>query len=70
MAVDWRLPKKETANACSRMNDCSVQPVKPQQCREFPNHWNFPGFEKTCHAISRVSDEQHRQLIAKTANGN
>jgi Fe-S-cluster containining protein len=26
-------------------NDCSVQPVKPQQCRDFPNLWNFPGFE-------------------------
>jgi len=27
-------------------NDCSVQPVKPQQCRDFPNLWNFPGLEK------------------------
>lgn len=34
-------------------NDCSVQPVKPQQCREFPNLWNFPGFEKICRAIPR-----------------
>ena len=34
-------------------NDCSVQPVKPQQCRDFPNRWNFPGFEKICHAIPR-----------------
>jgi Fe-S-cluster containining protein len=31
--------------------DCAVQPVKPQQCRDFPNLWNFPGFEKVCRAI-------------------
>lgn len=30
--------------------DCMVQPVKPGQCRDFPNLWNFPGFEKICRA--------------------
>jgi len=46
-------------------NNCSVQAVKPQQCRNFPNLWNFPGFEKICHAIPKlVSDEEYRQLIA------
>ena len=34
-------------------HDCRVQPVKPQQCRDFPNGWNFPGFEKFCRAIPR-----------------
>ena len=44
--------------------DCSVQPVKPQQCRDFPNRWNFPGFEKVCRAIPRVvSEEEYRRLI-------
>jgi Fe-S-cluster containining protein len=33
--------------------DCGVQPVKPQQCIDFPNKWNFPGFEKICRAIPR-----------------
>ncbi len=33
--------------------DCKIQPVKPQQCRDFPNGWNFPGFEKICRAIPR-----------------
>jgi uncharacterized protein len=33
---------------------CSVQAVKPQQCRDFPNLWNFPGFEKICQALPRV----------------
>ena len=29
---------------------CAVQEVKPQQCLDFPNKWNFPGFEKFCQA--------------------
>ena len=29
---------------------CAVQAVKPQQCVDFPNKWNFPGFEKICRA--------------------
>jgi uncharacterized protein len=47
-------------------NDCTVQPVKPQQCRDFPNLWKFPGFEKICHAIPReVSEEEYDQRIAQ-----
>jgi len=30
--------------------DCRIQPVKPKQCRAFPNLWNFPGFERICRA--------------------
>jgi Fe-S-cluster containining protein len=37
--------------------DCRVQPVKPQQCRDFPNGWNFPGFEKICRALPKPIDE-------------
>ena len=45
---------------------CAIQPVKPQQCRDFPNLWNFPGFEKICHAIPRdVSPEEYRERIKK-----
>ncbi|MFM8469799.1 MAG: YkgJ family cysteine cluster protein [Limisphaerales bacterium] len=44
---------------------CAVQPVKPQQCRDFPNLWNFPGFEQTCRAVPKVvAEEKYRQLIA------
>ena len=32
-------------------NDCSIQKVKPQQCRDFPNGWNFPGWRDVCEAI-------------------
>ena len=48
---------------------CAVQSVKPQQCRDFPNLWNFPGFEKICHSIPRdVSPEEYREKI-KRATG-
>ena len=44
--------------------DCRIQPVKPNQCRGFPNHWNFPGFEKMCRATPRiVSADEYRSLI-------
>ena len=44
---------------------CAVQPVKPQQCKDFPNLWNFPGFEKICHAIPReVSEAEYQRRIA------
>jgi Fe-S-cluster containining protein len=47
-------------------SDCAVQPVKPRQCRAFPNLWNFPGFEKVCHAVAReVTAEQREELLAK-----
>ncbi|MDB6134380.1 MAG: hypothetical protein JWM59_2623 [Verrucomicrobiales bacterium] len=32
-------------------NDCVINPVKPQQCRDFPNKWNFPGWRQVCDAI-------------------
>lgn len=31
--------------------DCRIQPVKPLQCRGFPNTWNFPGWRDVCEAI-------------------
>ena len=37
--------------------DCAVQPVKPKQCSDFPNLWNFPGFQAQCRAIFRVVSE-------------
>lgn len=46
--------------------DCRVQPVKPQQCRDFPNLWNFPGFERECQAIPEEVDwEEYRERIRK-----
>jgi hypothetical protein len=32
-------------------NECSLQAVKPRQCKDFPNGWNFPGWRDVCEAI-------------------
>lgn len=37
--------------------DCAVQSLKPQQCVDFPNRWNFPGWEKVCQAKARIIEE-------------
>ena len=29
---------------------CRINPVKPRQCRDFPNKWNFPGWRDLCRA--------------------
>jgi Fe-S-cluster containining protein len=50
-------------------NDCGVHAVKPQQCRDFPNLWNFPGFEKVCGAIPRIVSDDEYQRRVKAATG-
>lgn len=37
--------------------NCRIQEVKPRQCREFPNGWNFPGFEAICRAVATEMSE-------------
>lgn len=43
-------------------NDCTINPVKPVQCRGFPNTWNFQGWREICEAIpvpiSQLSDRE------------
>ena len=34
-------------------NRCSVHPVKPRQCRNFPVSWHYPGFEEICEGMKR-----------------
>jgi Fe-S-cluster containining protein len=29
---------------------CRIHVVKPEQCRGFPNKWNFPGWREVCEA--------------------
>jgi Fe-S-cluster containining protein len=31
--------------------DCRIQAVKPEQCRGFPNDWQFPGWRELCEAV-------------------
>ena len=46
---------------------CRIQPVKPQQCRDFPNLWNFPGFQEECRAKAVVVDsEAWRQRVLQS----
>lgn len=44
-------------------NDCRINAVKPQQCRDFPNKWNFPGWRQVCDAIPiTLPQEEPRNL--------
>ena len=31
---------------------CRIHAVKPEQCRGFPNQWNFPGWRRVCGAVA------------------
>ena len=31
-------------------NSCRIHEVKPEQCKGFPNKWNFPGWRQVCEA--------------------
>ena len=45
---------------------CSLQSVKPQKCRDFPNLWTYPGSGKSCRAIPvSVGEAEYRRLISK-----
>jgi Fe-S-cluster containining protein len=37
------------------INTCTIQSVKPQQCRDFPNKWRFDGWREQCEAIEVMS---------------
>ena len=50
-------------------NECRVNPVKPQQCREFPTLWNFPGFEQQCRARPREVGVAEWKRRVKVATG-
>jgi Fe-S-cluster containining protein len=62
---------EKTGGECIFLEDnaCSVQPVKPQQCRDFPNLWNFPGFEAICKAIPTDVSPAEFQTRIKAATG-
>ena len=48
-----------------RGSECSVQAVKPQQCRDFPNLWRQPGYQDACKATPHeVSASEYRRLVA------
>ena len=49
--------------------NCRVNPVKPQQCRNFPNLWNFPGFQQICRAKPVVMAEADYEAALEKATG-
>jgi Fe-S-cluster containining protein len=58
--------QEQPDGACVFLKDglCEIQPVKPQQCRDFPNLWKYPGAEKFCRAIPReVSEAEYLRLV-------
>lgn len=32
-------------------NTCHIYPVRPRQCRDFPNRWSFDGWRNECPSI-------------------
>jgi uncharacterized protein len=38
-------------------NQCLIQPVKPAQCKGFPNAWRFDGWREKCEAIEVAATE-------------
>lgn len=50
-------------------NDCRVNPVKPQQCRNFPNLWNFPGFREICRAKEVLMEQADYDVALEKATG-
>lgn len=50
-------------------HDCRVNPVKPQQCRNFPNLWNFPGFQEVCRAKAILLSEPDYKAAISRATG-
>ena len=50
-------------------NDCRVNSVKPQQCRNFPNLWNFPGFLQICRAKPVVMEQAAYAAAMERATG-
>ncbi len=49
----------DDTGACIMLTDegCRIQAVKPQQCRDFPYKWNFPGWETRCPGAGKTSCE-------------
>ena len=43
--------------------DCRIQPVKPRQCKGFPNTWRFPGWRDVCGASAVEMPEEDRACM-------
>jgi Fe-S-cluster containining protein len=59
------LIEKEN-HECIMLEDggCRIHPVKPDQCRGFPNKWNFEGWREVCEAKPIPMEEAQRRGMA------
>ena len=60
--------QEQASGACVFLKDnlCAIQPVKPQQCRDFPNLWKYPDSEKYCRATPHeVSEDDYVRLVSR-----
>jgi len=48
---------------------CSIQAVKPQQCRDFPNLWRNPGKDALCEATPVQMEAEEYWDRVSTATG-
>lgn len=48
-----------------RENRCAIQPVKPQQCHDFPYVWTVPGWRDLCKGYSRLPESREAEAVAK-----
>lgn len=54
------LEEKNDDAACVFLNSdnsCAVYPVRPQQCRDFPYEWNYPGWWRRCENSCAIEDK-------------
>jgi len=54
------LKDKVDDSACVFLNSdnsCAVYPVRPQQCRDFPYEWNYPGWWRRCENTCAIGDK-------------
>lgn len=55
------LLEKEDGSCCyydEENHCCLIQSVKPQQCKDFPYKWNFPGWEELCGGSSSIKEDK------------
>ena len=54
------LEEKGDDSACVFLNgdnSCAVYPVRPQQCKDFPYSWNYPGWWRHCENSCAIEDK-------------
>jgi len=61
----------QASGACAWLagNECRINPVKPQQCRDFPNLWTFPGADEVCRAKPVEVSPEEWQARVRAATG-